>query len=57
MNEIASLCLNCGPPLRAQKRWPASVKITVSTMPAGPKGVSIGERLTVSMRLFGDRVA
>ena len=56
MNETASLCGNCGPPFSAQKRWPASVKTTVSTMPAGPDGVSIGERLTASMRLSGSSV-
>jgi hypothetical protein len=57
MNETAALCDNCGPPLRPQKRCPASVKTTVSTMRAGHDGVSTGERLTASMGLPGSSLA
>jgi hypothetical protein len=52
----ASLKLKSGPPLRPWKCWPLSVKSTVRTIPAGPLGVSAGERQTLSTRLSGSRL-
>ena len=50
-NETASLKLKSGPPLRPWKCWPLRVKSTVRTIPAGPLGVSAGERQTLSTLL------
>jgi hypothetical protein len=50
---MASLKVNSGPPLRPWKRCPLSVKSTVNTMPAGPAGVSAGERQILSTWLSG----
>ena len=55
-NDTASLNVKCGPPLSPWNFWPASVKSTVSTMPAGPDGVSAGERQTLSTWLSGSNV-
>src|SRR2546426_8777896 len=52
-NETASLNLKSGPPLSPMNGCPATVKSTVRTMPAGPLGVSAGDRLILSIRLFG----
>src|SRR5262249_7523956 len=51
--ETASVNGNWGPPLRPTNRVPASVNSTVSTIPAGPLGVSAGERGTRSIRESG----
>src|SRR3989442_253145 len=52
-NDTASVNLKSGPPLSPMNGCPATVKSTVRTMPAGPLGVSAGDRLILSIRLFG----
>ena len=52
-NETASENGDCRPALRAMNRLPASVNSTMRTVPAGPLGVSVGDRVTRSIRESG----
>ena len=55
MNEIAGVYSKRVPPLSARKRCPASVNLTISTLPALPAGLSVTFFCTWSMRELGSR--